>query len=261
MLRKLINFIFDFHEYFILFILIVLSFSILMMNEVPQVRVFQGEIEDFFAFTQYPGIWIDQLSGLIKENHLLKEENLRLNLLNIDLQEAYIENQRLHDMLGFLETSPLNILPARVVNRGTTSIYNSIIINVGSRNGVRENLPIISSDGIVGKTVSVGDQTTLVQIFNDINFRISVKFQISRIFGIMQWNPNGTAEVREIPKTAVIHPGETVITSGYSDIYPENLFVGLVSDIKPSKNGLYQIAVIQPNVNLNSIEEVFVILK
>jgi len=261
MFQKILSAIFDYHEYLVFLLLIILAFTILLMNEVPQVRTLQGEISDTFAFLEYPNIWIQQLAGLVRENQYLKEENLRLHLLNTELREAYLQNQRLRNMLDFMENSPLDILPARVINRGATSIFNSISIDVGSQEGVSPELPVISTQGIVGKTVSVGDHTSLVQIINDINFRISVKFQMSRIYGILQWNPNGLAEVREIPKTAVIHPGETVITSGYSQIYPPNLFVGDVVSIRPSPHGVYQIALIQPRVNLNSLESVFVILK
>ncbi len=260
MLKKVFGFIFDFHEYLVFFILVAMSFVVLMMNKVPQVRAIQGDIVNIFSFVNYPNIWINQLSNLIKENQNLKEENLRLSLLNAELKEYYIENQHLRSMLNFVDSTQLDIVPARVLNRGTTPIFNSILINVGSNQGVEPNSAVITAKGVVGKTVSVGDNTTLAQIFTDVNFRISAKFQMSRVLGIVQWRSEGLAEVREIPKTAIILPGEKVITSGYSDIYPAALLIGEVIDIKPSADGLYQTAVIQPSVDVNSIEEVFVIL-
>lgn len=260
MLKFFFRLIFDFYEYLLLFILVALSFTVLLMNEVPQVRAIQGDIADIFSFIHYPNMWINQLSNLVKENQRLKEDNLRLSLLNAELKESYIENQRLRGMLNFVDSTHFDIVPARVMNRGTTPVFNSILIDVGSSHGIGPNMAVISTEGVIGKTVSVGSSTTLAQIFTDVNFRISVKFQTSRVFGIMQWHFEGLAEVREIPKTVIIHPGEKVITSGYSDIYPAGLLIGEVLDLEPSGDGLYQVAVIQPYVDINSIEEVFVIL-
>ena len=71
----------------------------------------------------------------------------------------------------------------------------------------------------------------------------------------------GLLQVRDIPTTAVIHPGEEVVTSGFSDIFPPNLKVGIVDEIKHSETRNYQIATVKPYVQLESLEEVFVILK
>lgn len=85
---KVVRFLIDLYEYFLLILLIILSLIILMRNNSPQVRVLQGEFSDVFAFIHYPRIWIDQLSNLMEENQELKEENLRLGLLNAQLKEA-----------------------------------------------------------------------------------------------------------------------------------------------------------------------------
>ncbi|HOO13822.1 MAG TPA: rod shape-determining protein MreC [Candidatus Marinimicrobia bacterium] len=257
---KIIRFIIDHYEYLLLIFLIFLSLFILAHNNSPQIRATQGELADAFAFLHYPKVWINELSNLVEENKELKEENLRLALLNAQLKEAYLENQRLREMMNFADTSRLTILPAEVISQGTTPLYNSIMINVGSKHGVGPNMAVITNDGVVGKTVAVGDNNTLVQIFLDVNFRLGVKFQISREHGIMHWRPNGLAEVREIPKTAIIYPGEKVLTSGFSEIYPPNIIVGEVVEVHQSANNLFQIATVRPSVNINSIEEVFVVL-
>ena len=260
MLKKIIAILFNFYEYILLLILVSASFIILSMNEVPQVRSLQGDIADTFAFIHFPGIWINQLSGLLTENEALKRENLQLTLQNIEFKEAYIENQRLKKMLNFLDSTSFELVPAKVINKGTTPIANSILINIGKRAGVQPNMAVISTKGIVGKTIAVGDITTQVQIFLDVNFRLSVKFQNSRALGIMKWHPDGRAEVREIPNTVEIYPGELVLTSGYSKIYPPNMIVGKVIEVNRSGNELFQSVIIRPVVDIDTLEEVFVIL-
>ena len=260
MWKKIISLLFDFYDYLLFVLLILFSFIILFINEVPQVRSLQGDIADIFAFIHYPGIWIDQLSGLMTENEILRHENLRLKLQNVEMKEAFIENQRLRQMLGFLDSTSFHLMPAKVINRGTTPITNSILLNVGRKDGIRPNMAVISTKGIVGKTVAVGKKTTQCQIFLDVNFRLSVKFQNSRVFGIISWLPGGNAIVREIPNTAEIHPGEKVLTSGYSEIYPPNIVIGEVIEVLGSENEPYQSIIVQPYADIDTIEEIFVIL-
>ncbi len=257
---KVLRFLLDLYEYFLLLFLVIIALTILAQNENPQVRSLQGDVADLFRFIHYPKLWIDTLDGLVKENAQLKEDNLRLSLINAQMKEAYLENQRLRSMLNFTDTTHLDLVPAEVINQGTTPLYNSVLINVGRQQAIAPNMAVISTRGIVGKTVAVGDQSTQVQIFMDVNFRLGVKFQISRVFGIMRWHPDGLAEVREIPKTAVIYPGEVVLTSGYSEIYPPNIVVGEVLEVRQSSSGLFQIATIKPSVDVAAIEEVFVVL-
>lgn len=230
------------------------------MNEEAEIRSLQGEVADIFSFIHYPGIWLSDLSGLLAENEALKLENLQLKLQNIEFKEAYLENRRLKKMLGFMDSTTYEIIPAKVINRGTSPVANSILLNVGKNEGVKPNLAVISTQGIIGKTIAVGDHTTQCQIFLDVNFRLSVKFQNSRVLGIVMWQPDGLAVVREIPNTAEIHPGEPVLTSGYSKIYPPNILIGKVIEVHRAEDEPFQSAVIQPCTDINKIEEAFVIL-
>jgi len=121
-------------------------------------------------------------------------------------------------------------------------------------------MAVLSTRGIVGKTIAVGDRTTQVQLFLDANFRLSVKFQNSRVAGIMKWYPDGRAEVKEIPITVTIDPGELVVTSGYSKIYPPNIVVGEVIEVNRPVNELFQSVIVHSRVDTDTIEEVFIIL-
>lgn len=259
MFIKILRFLISIHEFLLLLLLMTIAFLILLSNESPQIRSLQGSISDALAFVHYPRVWITDLSGLIKENKELKAENLRLSLMNAALKEAYLENQRLRNLIQFQDTSHLDLIPAEVINQGVTPLFNSVLINVGKKEGVEPNQAVITANGIVGKTVAVGQYNTIVQIFLDPQFRLGVKFQSSRVFGIMQWYPDGYGAVYEIPKNVIIYPGEKVLTSGYSEIYPPNILVGEVLEVSPAPSGLFQIAKIKPNVTVSNLEEVFVV--
>ena len=100
-------------------------------------------------------------------------------------------------------------------------------IDLGSNDGIKKNLPIITTNGIVGKTILINEETSLVQTINDANFRLSVKILPSEATGIMRFYDNDIFEIREIQKNANIKIGDKVVTSGFSKIYPEGLNAGV----------------------------------
>ncbi|MBO8130834.1 MAG: rod shape-determining protein MreC [Candidatus Marinimicrobia bacterium] len=259
MFEKIINFIYKNYEYLILAILVLVSIFILLSNESIPIRYMQGRVADFFYFLHYPRLWLDELSNIIDENKQLKEENLKLKLLNYQLLEAYEENKRLKDLIGFIKQTSYELIPAKVLNRGVTPVLSSILINVGRKHGVATNMAVLTTSGVIGKVVTTGDNTSIVQVLDDVNFRLSVRFQNSRLLGIMKWREGGLAEVRNIPSTLKISQGEKVVTSGFSDIFPQGLPVGEVVEVVPSEDKINQIAIIRPFANLNTVEEVFVI--
>ncbi|HMA61085.1 MAG TPA: rod shape-determining protein MreC [bacterium] len=261
MFKAIYDFIYDSFEYILLGILILLSFILILSGDAPQVDALQNSLSDTFSFLTYPKKLIQKTTGLIQENKDLRRQNLQLIRRNSELIEAYKENKRYEEMLGFRDSIDYRVLPSRVINYGSMSIGQAVLLNKGQKNGVTKHMPVISTEGVVGKVVNSGDHTAVVHVFNDINFRLSIRFMDSRVVGILQPLGDGMLQVRDIPTTAVIHPGEEVVTSGFSDIFPPNLKVGIVDEIKHSETRNYQIATVKPYVQLESLEEVFIILK
>jgi len=261
MFRQIYNLVYDAIDYIVFGILLLAAFVILLSGNSPQIRKLQGNITDTFAFLAYPKHLIKKTTGLIQENKKLRRENLRLKQRNSRFIEAYKENQRYEKLLGFTDSIDYEVLPCRVINFNSMAIGKSLMIDAGKVDNVTNNLPVVCTDGVVGKVVSAGETTSTVQIMKDVNYRLSIRFRDSRELGILRSRDNGVLEVREIPSTSVVHPGEEVITSGFSNIYPADLRVGKVKEIRQSKNGRYQIATIESYVDFRSLEEVFVILE
>jgi rod shape-determining protein MreC len=261
MFKTIYDFLYDFKEYILLGILILLSFILILTGDSPQVDRLQSNISDTFAFLTFPKNFIKRTTKLIEENQELRRRNLQLSRRNAELIDAYKENRRYEKMLQFQDTVDYKVIPARVINYGNMSIGQAAMLNVGKRHGVQKHMPVVCTEGIVGKVVSSGDHTAIVHVFNDINFRLSIRFVDSRVLGILQPKGDGALQVRDIPTTAVVHPGEEVVTSGFSDIYPPNIRVGVVEEVKQSETRNYQVAIVDPYVQLESLEEAFVILE
>lgn len=259
MFRRIYNLIIDFVEYVVLLILLITSMALLISNDNANVRSFQAEVTSFFKFLHYPNKWINTVSGLVKENNQLEQENTQLKLLIVQFKEAWLENVRLKEMLGFQDTISYEIIPAKVLNKGTTPIFNSILIDGGKNIGIEPGKAVITNRGIVGKTVSVGESSTTIHLINDVNFRLGVRLQESRHIGILEPMNDHTGLLNEIPKTVSIKINEQVLTSGFSDIFPKGFPVGEVIEIHDIPNSIYKNVVLKFFVDVNRVEEVFVI--
>ncbi len=259
MFRRIYNFIFDFAEYVLLLILLIISLVLILSNDNPDVRSLQAEVSSVFKFVHYPYKWINTLSGLVEENDILKQENIQLKLLNVQFKESWLENQRLNKMLGFTNSTELEIIPVKVLSKGVTPIYNSLLLNGGKNIGIESYKAVITNNGVIGKTISVGETSTIVHLINDVNFRLGIRFQNSRQHGILEPMTDQTGLVKEIPKTTVVKINEQILTSGFSDIFPKGFPVGYVYEIQEIKNSIYKNIVIRFYVNINTLEEVFVV--
>src|SRR6056297_1773010 len=118
MFKAIYDFIYDSFEYILLGILILLSFILILSGDAPQVDALQNSLSDTFSFLTYPKKLIQKTTGLIQENKDLRRQNLQLIRRNSELIEAYKENKRYEEMLGFRDSIDYRVLPSRVINYG-----------------------------------------------------------------------------------------------------------------------------------------------
>ena len=93
----------------------------------------------------------------------------------------------------------------------------------------------------------------------DRNCKVSAKIQRNRELGIVAWDGGARLELLYIAKTIKVLKGDVIVTSGYSQIYPENIKIGIVVDLSLDTDDLFQEITIKPAVNFNQIEEVFIV--
>ena len=110
-----------------------------------------------------------------EKNAYLIESVSQLRLLNAELVHLKYENEELRKMLSFKESSPLSLLGGTVVNSQLSGFIHTLTLNSGKNVGLEENMPIIDMHGLLGKTISIGDRASSVQLITDKNFRVSVK--------------------------------------------------------------------------------------
>lgn len=238
---------------------IVISFSLILSNDSTDVAIFRGKANDLLTSIYKPVSWLRAMAVVDEEAALIREENIIYSLQLESMRNLAIENQRLREMLNYKRESQLQLLPAKVINKGITSNMNTLTIDVGNQHGIKKNMSVITPKGVVGKTIVVGNQSSVVQILNDVNFRLSVQVMPSGARGILRWVYGDLCEIREIQKNSEVKIGDQVITSGFSDIFPKNLPVGEVIGIRNEIGSFQKIVSVRYPVQLGSLINLFII--
>ena len=259
-MRNFVLALLKYKDHFILLVAVSLSLTILLKNDSPNVHIIRGKFSDTFSIISSPFAWMRSMIQLQDETQLLREKNVQLTLQ----MEAMLQSEaQFHDMrklVGFKQDSSLTLIAGQVVNMGASSNLSSITIDIGSNDGVKVGQPVVVPGGVVGKTVVVGKNTTVVQIINDVNYRLSVRIIPSGSVGILQFLNNNNCEVRELQKNAEISIGDKVVTSGFSQIYPKNLPVGEVIEVLDERNSFQKVARVRIKPNLGALMYVFIVM-
>ncbi len=167
--------------------------------------------------------------SLGKINRRLAEENVALRRENDRLQAA-LSDLAVPDSL--LTESPLfDYIPALVVSNSTDRLHNILIINKGKRDGIAADMGVVTDRGIVGYILSAGEKYSKVSSILDIDNMASGTLTGSNTFGVIQWDGKTARKtvMHDIPVHTVFSEGDTVVSSGYSLIYPPGIPVGTVS--------------------------------
>ena len=259
-MRNLLLFIIKNKDHFVFFIAIILSLSLLFNNKNEEMSVIRGFATDIVSFLSSPMVKVKSLVIVSEENQYLREKNLQLNLELESILYAADENKKLRDLLDFKRDTKLKIVPARIINKGIQTNLNSLTIDIGKKNGLLSNQAVLTPEGIIGKTVQVGQSSSLVQSISDNNFRLSVRIMPSGAVGILRWHSNSMCKVYEVQKNVEINIGDRVITSGFSKIYPPKLPVGVVSGVYDERGSYQKVVNVEIQSDFESIQNVFVVI-
>lgn len=194
-----------------------------------------------------------------EENKRLKHENERLASEVVKYREGYLEAVRLRKILGLQQTSPFSSLAARVISRSHGWIHKTILIDKGIVDGIKVGLPVVSTQGVVGRVIETAWHVSRVLLLTDESSSIDALIQDVRVHGILQGSSSGECVLKYIAKTETIKPGDIVLTSGLSGVFPKGLVLGVVREVDKANSGLFQRIVVVPAVDLTKLEEVVIL--
>jgi rod shape-determining protein MreC len=202
-------------------------------------------------------------SVLLKENDALSRTNDQLRIQSIQAAEAMRENDRLRQLLGWQQKQPWKLKLANVVTRDPANWWRTIEIDLGTRNGLSNNLAVLSAEGfLIGRISSVSYARAQIVLIGDPSCKIAAFVENDmRDMGVV--NAGGPFDgsfvtMSFLPSGANLKSGQGVVTSGLGGIFPKGIPVGTIVDAQQVEYGLYAEARVKPAANLSALEEVWV---
>lgn len=211
---------------------------------------------------------IKDLKHTYDENKVLREKLAEYKTLLYDIQQLEEENETLKKTLDKTESiDDFTPIQATVISRSPERWMEQLTLNKGSQAGVRDNMAVITADGMIGKIDSTSSFTSTVQLlsgfdqFNRISAKI-VRKDKKDIFGVIeQFDKETNLLLFKIIETSErnIKEGDLVLSSGMGGLFPANLTIGTVTDIVPDPYGLTQTALVEPAADLYKINHVIIV--
>lgn len=194
-----------------------------------------------------------------EDNQRLREELNMLRQERFQLSEAQVQNKRLKKLLDFKESTYYPVVSANVIGASPSILRSQVVIvDKGSGDEITEGMPVASYDGIVGRILLTADKNSEVLLITDPVSAVDAYVHRTRARGIVKGTGNGCV-MQYIEKKSDVSIGDKVISSGKDGFFPKGVIIGTVTDIEA--DGSFISASISPHVDLNSLEEVVIILK
>jgi len=196
------------------------------------------------------------------ENRALRDQVERLQAEIVQLRELELENQELRQLAG-LRAQPLSneLIPARVVGRDPLPFSQMITIDVGAEHGVREDLPVVTWRGLIGRVIDLQPTTARVLLITDASSSVAVRVQDpdSRATGVVRGRNDALLLLQYVGQQAPLDTGDLLITSGLGGGFPPGLPVGKVVQVRKRDQDLFQEALVEPTARLGPLEHVYVL--
>ena len=263
-MRNLLNFLIKYNYWFLFLLLEVASFILLFRFNHYQQSVY---------FTSANGVAgkVYEISGGITSYFHLKTANedlldrnmwleQRLSFLENVLKEKGLDSARLYSMERLAPTE-YQIFKANVIKNSLNKADNYITLDRGTTEGIRPEMGVVDANGVVGIVYKTSPHYSLVIPLLNSKSSISCKIVGSDYYGYLKWEGGNSrfAYLKDLPRHAEFNLGDTVVTSGYSTVFPEGVMVGTVDDMSDSHDGLSYLLKIKLATDFGKVSNVRVI--
>ena len=206
---------------------------------------------------------LKSLDDLQAENSSLRVENRSLKATNQALSGVEHEVNRLRHALNYRERAVFKLVPAEVITRDSSTWWRTVTVNRGKEDGIDSDMPVVTDEGLVGKTTTVSANIAIVLLVSDENCRVAANVEGTREQGIVTGErvAGGVAPLLNLnflSKQANLQPAQKAYTSGVGGVFPPGLLIGTVKEFRVRElDGQAQLT---PAVDLTKLEDVFVVV-
>jgi len=254
-MRQLFAYILKQYFFFLFILLEIISFSLIVQNNYQQAIFFNSSNKltgtVFNTFTN-----ITEYFTLRKANNVLVEENAYLR----DLLPGSFNHT---DTLVYCQIdSVYQYIGTKVISSSVNKRKNYLMINKGSDHGIKKDMGVVTSQGIVGTVVNVSKNYSLIMSVLHINNKINSRIKKNMHLGNTEWEgfDYRTGILTDIPTHVWLNNGDTIITSGNSHIFPEGVLIGTVDEYYSKQGDKFNTAKINFAVDYNNVYFVYVII-
>ncbi len=234
-MRNLINFILKYSAWFVFIFYVILSCILLFRSNPYQHHIYLTSANKISTALYNYTSNITSYFYLRDINEDLQQRNASLEMEVINLKNDLREYQlsALNDSLPAPEgLQNYQFIMGHVINNSISKPYNYITINKGSADGIIPEMGVVDQNGVVGIVNVVGEHSARIISLLNPHFRLSCKVKNSEYFGSLVWDGENpyTAILEEMPRHIKFQKGDTIVTSGYSAVFPEGIIVGTILD-------------------------------
>jgi rod shape-determining protein MreC len=204
------------------------------------------------------------LEQLQQDRVFLQSEVNRLLVENIQLRELERENHQLRELLNYTRNNPnfdytTASVVGRVIGADPSNLLYTIFLDVGAKDGITRDMPVISQRGLVGRVVEVSPTSSQVLLLIDPASSVNTVIQNTRVEGIVRGELGGTLLMERIPQGVTVSPGDLVLTSGLGGNFPDKLVIGQITEVLQQDLELFQSARVRSTVDFGDLETVLVL--
>jgi rod shape-determining protein MreC len=211
--------------------------------------------------------YVNSYLNLREANRHLLERNAQLELQLLELQDKVdLLSADSTAFVGFVKDSLTNVFPytlvmAKVVNNSITHLSNYITVNKGRLDGITPDMGVVSEKGVVGIVSNVSDHFSVIIPLLNPKFKLSCKVIGSNYFGALSWDGRDAkyANLNELPRHVEFNKGDTIVTSGYSAVFPAGVIVGTVVDFHKQKDDNFYSLKIELATDFRTLSDVYII--
>lgn len=193
------------------------------------------------------------------QNLRLRQENEELKQKIFNQEELKEENRRLKELLDLKQKETASMVASSVIGRDFNVFRSYLLLDKGRKAGIKKYAAVINAQGLVGKVLEVGFFSSKVILLNDPDLSVPARNARTREQGLVSGTLDGRSKLRFLDRESDVREGDLIVTSGLNMTYPEDIPIGKVRIVGTEPSGLGKFAVLQPAVNLSTIEEVFVV--
>ncbi|MGM0635362.1 MAG: rod shape-determining protein MreC [Bacteroidota bacterium] len=257
-MQQIINFIVRFKTGLVFLMLLTVSLIL-------TIRAHSFHQNKWITSTNYLSAYFYKNTSAVSDYFNLKKTNDKLVEENAWLRERLINTAHLDslndEVLPQKTDSIYDVIPAKIISNSFRKLNNYLLINKGENNKVVADMGVVSSKGVVGIVEASNDKYARIISVLNANISINAQLQKSKHYGSLTWNGNKTniTQLLDVPRSASIVEGDTIITGGNSLIFPEGIPIGKVENYQLDENrGYYEINVRLFN-DMTSLGDVYII--